>query len=137
MKEALISCLLNEEAKEALGEALLRQASPADLESAIEEISLSFRRARAEREKAPIIRAMIATWQGDKKALAAEAPSFVADYCDDLAQGVAADENPQQEFKAFLEFFMEGVESISEAQHAALHRAYYHARFKNIWEKAS
>lgn len=136
MKEQLISCLLNEKAREALGEALLQQRSIEDLESAIEELALSLRRARAEREKAPILRAMINAWHGDD-ITAEAAQEFIADYCDDLAQGVIQDENPESEFSAFLEFFMEGMDAISEAQHAALHRAYYHARFKNIWEKAS
>lgn len=134
--EKLISCLFNEEAKEKIGEALLQQQAE-DLESFIEELALSVRRAKAEREKAPILRAMIQAWRGDKATLAAEAPGFIADYCDDLAQGVIADENPQREFAAFLEFFMESVGSISEAQHAALHRAYYEARFKELWRKAS
>lgn len=130
----LISCLLDEEAREALGEALLRQASSADLESAIEEIALSFRRAKAEREKAPILQAMIRAWHGGKTELAKEAPNFIADYCNDLAQGVLTDENPQREFSAFLEFFIESA--ISEEQYADLHRAYYEARFKNLWRKA-
>ena len=132
----LISCLLDEQAREDLGEALLQQRLPqlADLESAIENLALAVRRSKAEREKAPIIRAMLRAWRGE--ITADEAQEFLADYADDLAQGVAADENPQQEFNAFLAFFMEGVSSISKEQYAALHRAYYKARFKDLWRKA-
>lgn len=133
----LISCLLNEEAREDLGEALLRQdrlSQQADLESAIEELALSLRRAKAERAKKPILYAMLAAWHGES-ITKEDVEGFVADYCDDLSQGVLADKNPQQEFSAFLEFFIGSA--ISEEQYAALHRAYYHARFKNIWEKAS
>ena len=133
----LIACLLNRQAREELGEALLRQGflPMADLRSAIEELSLCLRRGRAEREKAPIFAAMLNAWRGEE-ITAEEAQEFIADYCDDLAQSVVADENPQREFEAFLAFFMEGMGSISEEQYAALHRAYYEARFKDLWRKA-
>lgn len=133
----LISCLLDEQAREDLGEALMQQSLPqiADIEAAIDELALSVRRARAERAKMPILHAMLRAWGGGKE-LADEAEEFLADYCDDLAQGIATDENPEQEFAAFLGFFMEGVGSISEEQFAALHRAYYNARFKDLWRKA-
>ena len=132
----LIACLLNEEAREALGEALMQQSLPqqADLESAIEDLALAVRRAKAEREKMPILHAMLDAWHGNE-ITAEEEEEFVADYCDDLAQGVIQDENPESEFAAFLEFFTEG--GISEEQYAALHRAYYEARFKDLWRKAS
>lgn len=129
----LISCLLDEEAREELGEALLRQQASPDLESAIEELSLCLRRAKAEREKAPIIQAMLRAWHGEA-ITAEEEQEFLADYADDLAQGVLTDENPESEFASFLEFFTEG--GISEEQYAALHRAYYEARFKDLWRKA-
>lgn len=132
----LISCLLNKEAREALGEALLRQQASPNLESAIANLALALRRAKAERGKMPILHAMLDAWHGDGLT-AEEAQDFIADYCDDLAQGIVTDENPQREFAAFFEFFMEGVGAISEEQFAALHRAYYEARFKDLWEKAS
>ena len=131
----LIACLLDEQAREELGTALLQQQAFPDLESAIENLALCVRRAKAEREKAPILRAMLRAWQGE--ITDEEAEAFVAEYADDLAQGVAADENPESEFRAFLAFFMEGVSSISKEQYAALHRAYYKARFKDLWRKAS
>ena len=133
--ESLLSCLLDEEAREELGEALLRQQASPDLESAIEDLALSVRRAKAEREKAPILYAMLDAWHGNE-ITEEEAQEFIADYCDDLAQGVVADENPESEFNAFLAFFMESASSISEEQFAALHRAYYEARFKELWRKA-
>ena len=134
----LIACLLDEEAREDLGEALLQQCLPqqADLESAIQDLSLSVRRAKAERAKMPILYAMLRAWHGNE-ITEEEAQEFVADYCDDLAQGILADENPESEFSAFLEFFMEGAISLSKEQHALLHRAYYEARFKDLWRKAS
>lgn len=135
----LISCLLNEEAREDLGTALLQQSLPqqqiADIESAIENLALAVRRAKAEREKAPILHAMLRAWRGE--ITAEEAQEFLADYCDDLAQGIVTDENPQAEFRAFLAFFMEGICSLPKEQFAALHRAYYKARFKDLWRKAS
>ena len=134
MKKDLISCLLDEQAREDRGEALLQQQASPDLESAIEELSLCLHRAKAEREKAPILHAMLHAWHGEA-ITAEEEQEFLADYADDLAQGVA-DENPESEFAAFLAFFMEGVSSISEEQYAALHRAYYNARFKDLWRKA-
>lgn len=132
----LLSCLLDKEAREDLGKALMQQSLPqqADLESAIENLALCVRRLKAERKKRPILRAMLRAWRGE--ITDEEAQEFIADYCDDLAQGVIQDENPQQEFAAFLAFFMEGVDSLSEEQYAALHRAYYEARFKDLWRKA-
>ena len=134
----LLECLLDEEAREDLGTALMQQSLPqqADLESAIENLALAVRRLKAERAKMPILNAMLNAWHSNE-ITAEEAQEFIADYADDLAQGVATDENPQKEFAAFLAFFLEGASSISEKQYALLHRAYYHARFKNIWEKSS
>lgn len=136
--KALISCLLDEEAREDLGTALLQQRLPqiADIESAIEDLALTVRRAKAERAKMPILKAMLRAWHGEEEITEEEAQEFVADYADDLAQGILADENPESEFAAFLAFFMEGASSISKEQHAALHRAYYEARFKDLWRKA-
>lgn len=130
----LIACLLDEQARETLGTALLQQQASPDLESAIENLALAVRRARAERAKRPILHAMLDAWHGE--ITDEEQEEFLADYANDLAQGVVTDENPQAEFNAFLAFFMEGVSSISEEQYAALHRAYYEARFKNLWRKA-